>query len=389
MVISEQYSSKISGQWFEDVSKTAAIWIPDRRSKKPSKEGKGNGYVWIQFHDVTVMSCYLTPSDSMDEFQLKLNEIEDETRNIDGNIVMAGDFNSRAVKWGSQETNTRGRKIMEMIARLGLVIANVVCVPTFRRPGCNGTIPDITMVSENIANRIVNWKVLEIYTASDHQYISYTLQPARGTTRQRRREGTRKWNAKRLDRTALIAEIDRQSQQLLSEESASELVEKTMAKIIKGCNTSMPKLKDMGPGKEPVYWWNNQVADLRRDCLKRRRKYTRAKRRGPAITEHAEYKQAKKTLQLAIQESKKRKWEELRDDVNQDPFGLGYKIVMKKLRAQTPVNEMDDKAMDNIVNTLFPAHEMRRESPIREPITTPTMFTADELKTAARKLKKQ
>ncbi|XP_073821380.1 uncharacterized protein [Musca autumnalis] len=387
MVISEQYSSKTSGQWFEDESKTAAIWIPDRRNKKPMKEGKGNGYVWIQFAEVTIMSCYLTPSDSIDEFQSKLDAIEDESRRVDGNIIMAGDFNSRAIEWGSQETNGRGRRIIDMTARLGLTVANVGCVPTFRRPGCIGTIPDITLVSENIARRICNWVVLEIYTASDHQYISYSLQPASRTTTTREiREGTRKWNVKKLNRRALISEIDRQNRLLSQERNATELVNRTMENIIKGCNKSMPKVKDRGIGKPAVYWWSNQVAELRAKCLKQRRKYTRAKRRGPANIEHAEYKEAKKALQITIQESKQRKWEEMRQDINRDPFGLGYKVVMKKLGAQTPTNVMDVETMGNIVNTLFPTHETRVETTTNVHVT-PTMFTMEELKLAATKLK--
>lgn len=156
MITSEQYSPKTCGLWFEDESKTAAIWITDKKTMSPRNEGKGNGYVWTQFVDVTIISCYLTPSDCIEEFQSKLNAIEDTARNIDGFIIIAGDFNSQAIEWGSGVTNSRGRRILDMTARLGLVVANVGCSPTFRRPGCNGTIPDITLVSENMANKIIN-----------------------------------------------------------------------------------------------------------------------------------------------------------------------------------------------------------------------------------------
>lgn len=386
MIISEQYTQKTTGQWFEDDSRTAAIWIPDLKTMKPRNAGKGNGFVWVQIVDITLISCYLTPSDSIDEFQSKLNALEDEARNIDGKIIMAGDFNSRAVEWGSQTTNPRGRRVMEMTARLGLAVANVGNVPTFRRPGCIGTIPDITLVSENLADRIENWKVLEIYTASDHQYISFSVNPVRITTARKIREGTRKWNIKKLNRSVLKSEIDRQSETLTLEGSATEVVTRTMDIIIKGCNKAMPKLRSMGPKKKPVYWWNGQIDELRRNCLKRRRKFTRAKRRGSANIEHAQYKDAKKALQIAIQDSKKNKWEELRDDINRDPFGLGYKIVMKKLGAQTPTKEMSDETMGNIVSTLFPTHEIRTD-PVDELITTPIPFTTEELQMAAKKLK--
>lgn len=42
-------------------------------------------------------------------------------------------------------------------------------------------------------------------------------------------------------------------------------------------------------------------------------------------------------------------WEELPDEINKNPFGLGNKIVMKKLRAKNPAEYMDKYTMKNIV----------------------------------------
>lgn len=82
MVISEQYSPKAHGQWFEDESKRADIWIPKNKSMRPGNGGTGNGYMWTQFFDIMIMSCNLTPNDPIGEFQTKLNTIEDTARNI-------------------------------------------------------------------------------------------------------------------------------------------------------------------------------------------------------------------------------------------------------------------------------------------------------------------
>ena len=41
-----------------------------------------------------------------------------------------------------------------------------------------------------------------------------------------------------------------------------------------------------------------------------------------------------KNLSAKIELSKKLKWEELRNDLNNDPLALGYTIVMKKFGAQ-------------------------------------------------------
>lgn len=387
-IISEQYTMKTNGLWFEDDTKTAAIWIPTSSTINPKCNGKGKGFVWIQTEDITLVSCYLTPSDGIDEFQSKLDEIEDKIRDIEGPIIVAGDLNSRAVEWGMRTSNSRGRKIIQMAARTGLVVANNGSVPTFRRPGCEGTIPDITLVSENIARKIENWKVLEIYTASDHQYITYSLQTDRTAPMNKPNTSTRKWNVRKLNTSALLTEIDRQTEEAEIEGDASTIVRRVMQIINTGCNKAMPKMKRPNINKTAVHWWNEEIDERRRNCIRKRRQFTRARRRGTAEAEHAEYKDARKQLGNAIQSSKRKQWEELRDDMNRNPWGLGYKLVMKKLGMKTPVHEMDEKTMTNVVNTLFPTHDIiEEENTDSEEIITPQPFTTDELRSAARSLK--
>ncbi|XP_059222547.1 uncharacterized protein LOC131996734 [Stomoxys calcitrans] len=194
VIISEQYGRRDQGSWLEDPTKTAAIWIPYRNGISPVKSGSGDGYVWVQLNHFTLFSCYLTPSDSIDAYEAKLDEIEDTMRGLDGHHVVAGDFNSRAVEWGMPTTNPRGRRVLDMAARTGLLVVNTGDVPTFRRPGCEGTIPDITLASEEIIGKITEWSVLETYTASDHQYIMFSFNTGGNTVNEERSTSTRKWN---------------------------------------------------------------------------------------------------------------------------------------------------------------------------------------------------
>ena len=123
------------------------------------------------------MSCYLTPSDNIENFIEKLNNIEDNFTNSTETLIIGGDFNSSGIEWGS--IRTRGSRIINMAARMGIVIANVGNTATFKRPGCNGTIPDITMISEKSANSLPKWRVLEDFTGSDHNYIAFTIDDGR------------------------------------------------------------------------------------------------------------------------------------------------------------------------------------------------------------------
>lgn len=387
VIISEQYGRRDQGSWLEDPTKTAAIWIPYRNGISPVKSGSGDGYVWVQLNHFTLFSCYLTPSDSIDAYEAKLDEIEDTMRGLDGHHVVAGDFNSRAVEWGMPTTNPRGRRVLDMAARTGLLVVNTGDVPTFRRPGCEGTIPDITLASEEIIGKITEWSVLETYTASDHQYIMFSFNTGGNTVNEERSTSTRKWNVSKLDSSKLLAEIDRQAVwSELDELDVPSTVERVMEIIEYGCKKSMPKLKRPRGNKTAVHWWNDAIAEQRSNCIKLRRRYTRARRRGTAETEHALYKEAKKILAAEIERSKKEKWEELREDINRNPWGLGYKIVMEKLGTRSPTAVMDGRTMENIVHTLFPRHDRIEDEVNEEPTENINPFTKEELKNAARSL---
>ncbi|XP_065354618.1 uncharacterized protein LOC135949083 [Calliphora vicina] len=381
IIISEQYTKMRNGLWLEDDSETAAIWIPCPGQAHIENSGKRNGFVWLQIGNLTLVSCYLTPSDSIASFQGKLDRIEDFVRFKGGDLIVAGDFNSRAIEWGMKTTDSRGRRILHMIARAGLATANIGTAATFRRPGCEGTIPDVTFVSERMAHKVKEWRVLEIYTASDHQYISFCLRANEDTPARKPGGTTQRWHVNKLDTAILLHEIDIHAGEHTNEMDARSAVKHTMSAIARCCNKAMPK-RNKAPKWKPVYWWNASIEESRRNCIKSRRRYTRARRRGDAELEQNAYKDAKKQLHNCIHKSKKDKWEELRTDINKNPWGLGYKIVMKKLGMRNAVENMDEVTMQNIVNTLFPKHDIRMdgtetESSIDIPLFTMCMCMLD------------
>ncbi|XP_062123233.1 uncharacterized protein LOC133836657 [Drosophila sulfurigaster albostrigata] len=272
-----------------------------------------------------------------------------------------------------------------MAARLGLVVANEGSTPTFCRPGCEGTIPDITLATERAANRLQEWGVLEDYTGSDHQYICFSINSNHRRRPDHDKKTTRRWNAKKLDTEKLIEVLDASMETAVDPRDARSTVRHTMRAIEHSCAAAMPKTTSFLKRKA-AYWWNEQIAELRRACLRARRKMTRARSRSSATAEIEEHKEARKRLKLAIVHSKKSKWEELRNDINTNPWGLGYKIVTRKLGAQRPTPELNENVMASIVNTLFPQHE-RRTDPETPALEEPPFFTENELRSAATSLK--
>ena len=69
--------------------------------------------------------------------------------------------------------------------------------------------------------------------------------------------------------------------------------------------------------------------------------------------------------------------------MNRDPWGLGYKIVTRKLGAFAREGPQDAERIQNIVDALFPSHPVREiERETIEPAEIP-IFSEDELILAA------
>lgn len=69
-----------------------------------------------------------------------------------------------------------------------------------------------------------------------------------------------------------------------------------------------------------------------------------------------DYRSARKKLPAEIEESKKRCWQRICKEVDEDQWGLGYKIVTRHLKkgrtGGIPLQEMMDRC-----RVLFPVHE--------------------------------
>lgn len=99
------------------------------------------------------------------------------------------------------------------------------------------------------------------------------------------------------------------------------------------------------------------------------------------------YKLARKLLRRTINDSKRRCWRRLEDEVDSDPWGEGYKIVTRTLGAWNPSETKDADTMDRIVGDLFPSHPDRTEDTYEDIAIDCPPFTVSELESAAAKLK--
>lgn len=261
LIISEQYQNENNSNWFSDTLGTAAIWI-----KNPSKfiikdYGAGEGFVWVK-DEITIISCYFTSNEPVSQFESKLQNLEDVIQNMNGEIIIAGDFNAKAPEWGMDIGDSRGRRIINMIARLDLIILNKGKTPTFRRAGNKGTIPDISLSTGNIGKQIKQWTVIEDFTASDHQYINFEVCSSNKMKEKKEAKHLRTVKFS-LGMYAVHKEIERNS-------NAETVVNSGMKLLSSACDMSMPRMKPRGT-KRSMYWWTNEISNLRKKCLRLRR----------------------------------------------------------------------------------------------------------------------
>lgn len=193
-----------------------------------------------------------------------------------------------------------------MTARIGMIISNEGSTPTFRRTVCKGTIPDITMIKEKTAWRSENWRVIEDFTGSDHQYILFNVKDQKEFTQRR---NWPKWNFDKTNKKLFLSTIaERKNSILKSKRDVETTITKALDLITHACDISMPRKKQGWNNQRPAYWWTEEISQIRRNCLRSRRRTTRMKIKNTddAIKASAEYVLAKKDLRKAIRKSKHR-----------------------------------------------------------------------------------
>ncbi|KAL7725982.1 hypothetical protein ACLKA6_005733 [Drosophila palustris] len=144
---------------------------------------------------------------------------------------------------------------------------------------------------------------------------------------------------------------------LNTEGSAEHMANDVMDQLDSICNATMTQRKHYGRHHRPVYWWNDNIADLRRECNHARRRYQRSRGRASFLQWQVIFRERRRVLKAAIRESKRQCFLELCDSADRDPWGRAYKIVVKKLGSSRQAPPSDPVQIKAIVEELFPRME--------------------------------
>ncbi|XP_026811330.1 uncharacterized protein LOC113552686 [Rhopalosiphum maidis] len=366
IIICEQ--NKTLTHWYSDTDGKAAI--ATHQAIIPEEIGKpGRGYVWVRIRGIRIYSCYVSPNITMDDYKDFIERLETSIRSGSGEVLLAGDFNAKHAEWGSAVSDQRGHVLASLAASLNLNVCNLGNTPTFER-GSSQSILDLTFASPLTAREIADWSVLDEETRSDHKYIFYRM----GIHGERRSNCPIGWSRKKLDSQKIKDYLDGKEMP----RNAHQLMEY----ITGACDAAMPRVKPTRSYHKPQFWWTDEIAELRKASLTARRRYQKAAKRGPAEEQKRVFKEAKKSLRLAIRRSQENCWKNLCAEVDRDPWGTPYRTVMRKIGKRQPV---PTKMIPAIIAELFPTHPAIEENPNRQTATIPAV-TLQEVQLASKRL---
>ena len=375
-LVSEPNKKIIGSQkyWLSDQEMDTAILIVNKEIAVTAF-GSENGYNWINVKGITIINCYFSPNKDFAAFEKYIDEISREIRHAKGKIIICGDFNAKSKTWGCRTEDKRGKLLEFFMAANDLKMANIGNKPTFQRTNSE-SILDVTMVSSNIFHQIVNWRVEEEETLSDHSYITYRVNTEEPLPFHRP-PTTTMWNVRTLNK-----EVFEHAIQKLEEVSN---VEQMINTLKDACQISMRKKNNKK--KQPVYWWSTNIAKLRKVTNSCRRELMRAKKRNTSTDQYNilenSYKQARKEFRKEIKHTKEECWKKLCQEAENNVWGTAYKIVRKKLGNRNLT--LTAQARQNVINHLFPTKPTF--SKIIPNTDVVSVITAEEVLSAAKRMK--
>jgi exonuclease III len=240
----------------------------------------------------TVVSIYVPPNFAHCE------EISSLLDQLEGPVVLLGDFNTHHPAWGSSKTTSLGRFIAETTLDKQIVILNNGAATRIDPVTGSTSAIDLTLCSENLAHKLT-WRILPDSFNSDHFPISISI-PQWSSSKAARR----KWLYNRADWPL----YERFTTETIRPDVYWD-VDTFTEKIIDAAMKSIPQTSGrVGPKSVP--WWCPEV----KMAIKRRRKRLRSLRRLQSSDSEyyealARFQEARAASRKAVRKAKEQSWE--------------------------------------------------------------------------------
>lgn len=366
-VVAEPYFVPARDNWVGDLDGLVAIVTSGSSGSMPvTVVARGNGYVAVRWDNIVLVGVYFSPNRRRSEFESFLDGVGALIRQqLPRQALVVGDLNAWSSARWSPATRARGETLDEWVTRTGLQVLNQGSVHTCVRQH-GGSIVDVTIGSPAVARMVREWRVVtDVHTGSDHRYIRFDLgrEPLGDRHPQGRRNtpSTPRWVLRTMDREAMVdASLVKgwlPRPELAEVEREAEWFRTAMSQV---CDASMSRAGPRPP-KRQVYWWSQEIANLRGLCMAARRQYTRQRRRrrrdeAAEVLLYGAYRAKARDLRVAISEAKSRAYAEMLETLSHDPWGRPYKEVRRKIRPWAPplTESLEPELLERVVSALFP-----------------------------------
>lgn len=384
--------------WICSKNKGAAIHWSTNVKLRIKEIFKGEEFVATEVKDMVLISCYISPKASVKEFVEVLRRIDSNVKMLDfgKQVIMCGDFNAYSTLWGSKLTNGKGDRLVRWMDVNNFIVVNKGDLPTCIRPQGVSYI-DLTLATPIAAKKVRDWKVeAGKLSLSDHNYITFRLEVGRMDDKQRQRNrlnnsgvnnASLRWKMETMDQGVFDEVLEWKCSMLRDNEGTEEgsderEVEWIHQTMVEAADASMQRVKRrVNNDKGQVYWWNEEIAEKRRKCVRDRRKWTRAqtkkrekekKQRGGEVDLEElqrlrnNYRNSRKIVTRAIYRAKEEAWKELIKEIDKDQWGTPYRVVMNKLRTAGPglTEILEEDKVEQLVLKLFPRETGRMEDEV-------------------------
>ncbi|XP_068967629.1 uncharacterized protein [Bombus flavifrons] len=355
VVISEPYRQL--PYWFNDEDGDASVWVTLFNGKHAASETliRNVGIVGVRLCDVFCVSRYCSPNKGKEQFNDYLKELEGvikKGRKRAPAIMVAGDFNAKSSVWGGggSKTERRGTCLLDVITRNELIPIRTTGSYSFLR-NVGTSFPDILSINRRMRLSWRGSRVLDWYSASDHFYIQHRFRD----NIKRVEGGAFKYLTREMDVEGFLNKSDvvyNGNGLKFDETACGERLQKSLEHT---CAVDLKRRYLARAKRSANYWWSDELATLRSETLRARRRAQRAvtTRKDNAEVLVAKFKDARRRLKRAIGRSKEESWKGFCATLDQDPWGRPYPVVRKKMMRSAPMEPLGRDRVVGILEDLF------------------------------------
>ncbi|XP_070140005.1 uncharacterized protein [Drosophila kikkawai] len=131
-----------------------------------------------------------------------------------------------------------------------------------------------------------------------------------------------------------------------------DMANSVMSQVLAPYEECIPSRTIHSRHRDSVYWWNQEIAEARKDCVRSRRQYQRSHGFQTHLVKRETYHRCRRALRAAIKGSKRKCFLDLCEAA--DPWGNAYKIIVKKVGRANNRAPLDAESLEKIVAHIFP-----------------------------------